>query len=94
MGKLRCKFRLYVCGKSSQKREIEKALRNIMEEKSNNSISIKVIDLLECPESASADNVIATPTLIKVSPDPVVKIIGDVTDREQLFKCLQMAIGV
>jgi circadian clock protein KaiB len=47
--------------------------------------ALKVIDVLKNPQLAEEDKILATPTLSKVLPPPVRKIIGDLSDREKVL---------
>jgi circadian clock protein KaiB len=47
--------------------------------------ALKVIDVLKNPQLAEEDKILATPTLAKVLPPPVRKIIGDLSDREKVL---------
>ena len=46
---------------------------------------MKVIDVLKQPQLAEEDKILATPTLSKILPPPVRKIIGDLSDREKVL---------
>ncbi|MFC1886871.1 circadian clock KaiB family protein, partial [Thermodesulfobacteriota bacterium] len=50
--------------------------------------SLEVIDVLDRPDLAGQDRIIATPTLVKVSPDPVRKIIGDLSMKGRILQAL------
>jgi len=49
-----------------------------------------VVDVIERPELADEARIIATPTLIKLTPEPQRKIIGDLSNRERLLLALEM----
>jgi circadian clock protein KaiB len=49
-----------------------------------------VIDVLEDPEQAEAERVLATPTLIKQLPPPLRRVIGDLSDRDKVFLGLNL----
>lgn len=49
---------------------------------------LEVIDLLVEPERAAADRIIVTPTLVKLSPPPQQRLIGDLSDAGKLFAVL------
>lgn len=51
---------------------------------------LAIIDVLEDPRAAEVDKIFATPTLIKNEPPPVRRIIGDLTDREQVLRMLDI----
>ncbi|MDJ0524050.1 MAG: circadian clock protein KaiB, partial [Microcystis sp. M53600_WE12] len=60
-------------------------LKNILEEEFQGVYALKVIDVLKNPQLAEEDKILATPTLAKVLPPPVRKIIGDLSDREKVL---------
>jgi len=51
-----------------------------------------VIDVLEHPELAERDKILATPTLVKRLPEPMRKIIGDLSDREKVLLGLNLEL--
>jgi circadian clock protein KaiB len=62
-----------------------KTLKNILEQEYQGVYALKVIDVLKSPQLAEEDKILATPTLAKVLPPPVRKIIGDLSDREKVL---------
>jgi circadian clock protein KaiB len=62
-----------------------KTLKNILEKDFRGVYALKVIDVLKNPQLAEEDKILATPTLSKVLPPPVRKIIGDLSDREKVL---------
>ena len=81
-------FRLYVAGHAPRYEAARLHLRQLCEERFAGNYSIEVVDLLEHPEKARSDNVIAIPMLERVSPEPVVRIIGDLSDKQSVFGAL------
>jgi len=61
-----------------------KTLRNILETEFRGVYALKVIDVLKNPQLAEEDKILATPTLAKILPPPVRRIIGDLSDRESI----------
>ena len=55
---------------------------------------LKVIDLYERPEEASAAQVVAAPTLVKLWPRPVRRIIGDMSDEDRIRRTLGLSMGI
>ena len=51
---------------------------------------IEVVDLLENPRLAAYDQIVAVPTLIKMHPPPIRKIVGDLSDTERLLASMQL----
>lgn len=78
-------LKLYVAGNTPNSVRALKTLRNILEQDFQGVYALKVIDVLRNPQIAEEDKILATPTLSKVLPPPVRKIIGDLSDREQVL---------
>jgi len=79
---------LYVAGRTPRYEAARLHLKQLCEEYFAGNYSIEVVDLQEHPERASVDNVIAIPMLERVSPEPVVRIIGDLSDRQSVIRAL------
>jgi circadian clock protein KaiB len=79
------RLRLFVTGSSCQSQRAISNLREICEAELPGHYEIEVIDVLEHPQLARQEKIIATPTLVTILPDPVRKIIGDLTDREKVL---------
>ena len=62
-----------------------KTLREILEHEFRGVYALKVIDVLKNPQLAEEDKILATPTLAKILPPPVRRIIGDLSDRERVL---------
>ena len=65
-------------------------LHNILEQDFNGIYALKVIDVMQNPQLAEEDKILATPTLAKVLPPPVRRIIGDLSDRERVLVGLDL----
>ncbi|MEM8641805.1 MAG: circadian clock protein KaiB [Cyanobacteria bacterium P01_G01_bin.54] len=78
-------LKLYVAGNTPSSARALKTLKNILEEDFKGVYALKVIDVLKNPQLAEEDKILATPTLSKVLPPPVRKIIGDLSDREKVL---------
>lgn len=78
-------LKLYVAGNTPNSVRALKTLKNILEEEFKGVYALKVIDVLKNPQLAEEDKILATPTLSKVLPPPVRKIIGDLSDREKVL---------
>ncbi len=78
-------LKLYVAGNTPNSIRALKTLNNILEEEFQGVYSLKVIDVLKNPQLAEEDKILATPTLAKILPPPVRKIIGDLSDRERVL---------
>lgn len=78
-------LKLYVAGNTQNSAIALRTLKNILEKDFKGVYALKVIDVLKNPQLAEEDKILATPTLSKVLPPPVRKIIGDLSDREKVL---------
>ncbi|MEB3264159.1 MAG: circadian clock protein KaiB [Synechococcus sp.] len=78
-------LKLYVAGNTPNSMRALRTLRNILESDFKGVYALKVIDVLKNPQLAEEDKILATPTLSKILPPPVRRIIGDLSDREKVL---------
>ena len=78
-------LKLYVAGNTPNSVRALKTLKDILEQEFEGVYALKVIDVLKSPQLAEEDKILATPTLSKILPPPVRKIIGDLSDRERVL---------
>ena len=78
-------LKLYVCGVSPRTESAIANLRHLCEHELHDDCSFEIIDVLEQPDVAEEARVLATPTLVKLLPPPIRRIIGDLSDREKLL---------
>ena len=78
-------LRLYVAGKTAKSTAALTNLRRYCEEHVPNQYKIEVIDLLLHPQLAESDQIMAIPTLVKKIPEPIRKIIGDLSNEEKVL---------
>lgn len=78
-------LKLYVAGNTPNSVRALKTLKNILDQEFQGVYALKVIDVLTNPQLAEEDKILATPTLAKILPPPVRKIIGDLSDREKVL---------
>lgn len=84
------KLRLYVTGTTSRSQHAIANLEALCENELMGSYEIEVIDVLEHPQLAEDQKILATPTLVRQLPAPVRKIIGDLSDREKVLLGLDL----
>lgn len=77
-------LKLFIAGESVGTRTVIEHARRILESAVGNDYDLKVIDVLQAPALAEQDKVLATPTLIKSSPSPQRRVIGDLSNYEQV----------
>ncbi|MFB9842867.1 circadian clock KaiB family protein [Mucilaginibacter ginsenosidivorans] len=78
-------LRLYVAGKTERSVTALTNLRKYCEEHLKGQYRIEVIDLLEKPQLAEGDQILAIPTLVRKVPEPIRKIIGDLSNEEKVL---------
>ena len=83
-------LKLYVAGQTPKSITAFANLKRICEEKLAGKYSIEVIDLLENPQLAKGDQILAIPTLVRKLPVPVRKIIGDLSNTERVLVGLDL----
>jgi len=83
-------LRLYIAGRTVQAQRALANLQRICEAELQGRYRIEVVDLLESPEAGERENILATPTLIKELPPPLRRLIGDLSDREQVLRGLEV----
>ena len=81
----RWNLRLYVAGRSPKCVTALENLRRFCEEHMAGRYEIEVIDLLENPRLAKDDQIVAIPTLVRKLPEPLRKIIGDLSNTERML---------
>jgi circadian clock protein KaiB len=83
-------LRLYVAGQTPKSLKAFANLKKICEEKLEGRYQIEVIDLLENPQLAKGDQILAIPTLVRKLPEPVKQIIGDLSNTEKVLVGLDL----
>lgn len=81
----RWNLRLYVAGQTPRSLTAFKNLKEICEEYLKGKYHIEVIDLMENPTLARGDQILAIPTLVRKLPQPIRKIIGDLSNTERVL---------
>ncbi|MBF0527790.1 MAG: circadian clock KaiB family protein [Deltaproteobacteria bacterium] len=83
-------LRLYVAGQTPKSIAAFGNLKKICEEHLSGKYNIEVVDLLEEPQLASGDQILAIPTLVRKLPQPIRKIIGDLSNTERVLVGLDL----
>lgn len=81
-------LKLYITGRTSRSECAIEKLNWLCEYALAGQCEATVIDVLEYPELAEEDRVIATPMLIRVSPAPIKRVIGDLTNTDRVLQGL------
>ncbi|MDB5145378.1 MAG: circadian clock protein KaiB [Mucilaginibacter sp.] len=82
---MKWELRLYVAGKTEKSVVALTNLKKYCEEHLKGQYRIEVIDLLEKPQLAEGDQILAIPTLVRKVPEPIRKIIGDLSNEEKVL---------
>jgi len=85
-------FRLFVAGKTLKNDHSIAMLEQICEMHLEGKCHIEVIDVIQNPLSCIEENILATPTLIKKLPEPVRRIIGDLSVKENVLLGLEINV--
>ncbi|HXR90602.1 MAG TPA: circadian clock KaiB family protein [Steroidobacteraceae bacterium] len=83
-------LRLYIAGQTPRCMRAFTNLKRICEEHLADRYRIEIIDLLENPQLARGDQILAVPTLVRQLPEPVKKIIGDLSNTERVLVGLDL----
>ena len=85
-------LRLYVAGQTPKSALAFTNLKKICEEHLQGRYEIEIIDLLENPQLARGDQILALPTLVRRLPEPIKKIIGDLSNTERVLVGLDLRV--
>lgn len=83
-------LRLYVAGQTPKSLAAFANLKRICDEHLAGQYHIEIIDLLKEPQLASGDQILAIPTLVRKLPQPIRKIIGDLSNTERVLVGLNL----
>ncbi|HEY7539884.1 MAG TPA: circadian clock KaiB family protein [Methylomirabilota bacterium] len=78
-------LRLYIAGQTPRSVKAFANLKRICEEHLKGRYRIEVIDLIQHPQLAAGDQILAVPTLVRLLPEPVRKIIGDLSNTDRVL---------
>ncbi|MEX2261036.1 MAG: circadian clock KaiB family protein [Bryobacteraceae bacterium] len=88
------RFKLYIAGRTHRSERAAWNLRRLCEKELAGRYELVVVDVLERPEEAEEQRILATPTLIKELPPPMRRIIGDLSDAERVLAALDVGGGI
>ena len=83
-------LKLFITGQTIRSGHAITNLRRILEKELGTGYELVIIDVLERPQDAEHEKILATPTLIRESPPPVRRIIGDLSDTKQVLMGLEL----
>ena len=87
---IKFKLKLFITGHTPQSQRAIENLRSICEEQYSGQYELSVIDVLEHPQLAEDEKILATPTVIKELPPPFRRIIGDLSNKEKVLLGLDL----
>ncbi|HEY1287205.1 MAG TPA: circadian clock KaiB family protein [Burkholderiales bacterium] len=83
-------LRLYVAGQTPRSLAAQRNLKTICDEYLQGQYRIEIVDLLKNPRLAKEHQIVAIPTLIRKLPEPLRKIVGDLSNTERTLVGLQL----
>jgi circadian clock protein KaiB len=89
-GAVEWELRLYIAGHTARSAAALENLQRICEEHLKGKYRIEVIDLLKNPQLARGDQILAVPTLVRKVPEPMKKIIGNLSNEERVLVGLDL----
>lgn len=81
-------LRLFISGSSQRAARAIEAVECLSKDYLGNCVQLEVIDVLEKPDRAETERILATPTLIRQSPGPPRRLIGDLTEASRILQLL------
>jgi circadian clock protein KaiB len=90
-------LRLYVTGRTASAQRARNAMTevecHVIANHGRTAVVLEVIDVLETPEAAARDGVFATPTLVRLSPQPTLKLFGDLSSADGILESLEITVS-
>ena len=84
-------LRLYIAGQTPKSLTAIANLKRICEQHMDGDYHIDVVDLMANPQLAASDQILAIPTLVRKLPEPVRKIIGDLSSTQRVLVALELS---
>ena len=83
-------LRLYIAGQTAKSIAALSNLKRICDAQLDGHYQVEVIDLMKHPELARGDQIVAIPTLVRKIPEPMKRLIGDLSSAEKVMMSLEM----
>ena len=83
-------LKLYITGMTPRSQEALRNIKKIIKENPNYNFDLEVIDIYQQPTLAKGDQILAIPTLVRKLPEPIRKIIGDLSNTERVLVGLNL----
>jgi circadian clock protein KaiB len=87
------RLRLYVAGSTPRSLRAVENLQELCGRLEAEDVQVEIVDLLEDPDRARQDDIVAIPTLVRREPTPPRRIIGDLADRERVVTLLELPVA-
>jgi circadian clock protein KaiB len=87
---MKYQIKLYVTGQTPRSQQAIANLRRICEEELSGHYELVVVDVLDRPQLAEDEKILATPTVVKELPHPIRRIIGDLSDSDRVLLGLDL----
>jgi len=86
-------LRLFVAGATTRSQSAITNVRQICDEYLEGRFDLEVIDVYTHPAATRDFQIVATPTLVKIAPEPLRRIVGDLSNRDRVLHGLSLAFG-
>lgn len=86
------RFQLFVTGETGRSRQAVSNLLALCEARVPGDYELDVIDVLDRPDLAESERVIATPTVIRTTPPPLRRVVGDLSDPDRAAAALELPV--
>jgi circadian clock protein KaiB len=83
-------LKLYITGMTARSQQALRNIKKIIKENPDNNFDLEVIDIYQQPTLAKGDQIIAVPTLIKKLPEPLRRLIGDLSQEDRIILGLDL----
>jgi circadian clock protein KaiB len=83
-------LKLFISGKTNNSQKAIENLEKVCKKALDSNYELTIIDVFEEPDLAEKMNILATPTVIKEQPDPVRRVIGDLSDSDKVSNVLDL----
>jgi len=92
-GRRRLRLRLYIAGSGPNSAQARANLRQLLEERCVEA-ELDVVDIFEEPDRALEDGVLVTPTLVRLAPEPVQRVVGNLSEGAAVLGLLELPEAV
>ncbi|MCG7362918.1 circadian clock KaiB family protein [Roseomonas sp. ACRSG] len=87
------RLRLFVAGSSTRSLRTVQELHQLFHQALGEAVDLEVVDIYQQPELAERDGVVAAPTLVRLFPAPVRRLVGDLSDEQRVLRMITLGSG-